>query len=362
MGRKNYKAVKYLVFAMVLLFAACKKDKPVDVPKPPVADSTDKVYIVSEGSLGNGNSSLDIYDLKTTTAYRDVYKSANSTDLGDVFQSMQVIGDRMFLSVNNSDKIVVLDKTNHKQVGLINISKPRYILPISEEKAYVSSLYSNKVHIINPKSMQVVGTITLPAQNPEGMLLYNGKAYITAWDTASDKIFVVNTTNDQVEKEVAVAGRASQGIVLDKNNKLWVLSGNVPKGKPAALTQIDPVTNSVVRSFRFPERADPIKPVFNRERDILYFIEVNYKGGTDHNGIYRMSIGDDKLPDQPFIKAQQFQYFWALGIQPDNDQIFVGDPKGFTQKGIVYIYDTDGNKKGEFETGVGPGHFYFYKK
>jgi DNA-binding beta-propeller fold protein YncE len=361
MGGKNYKAVSHILFGLLFLLAACKKDKPVDVPRPPAGDSTDKVYVVSEGSLGNGNSSLDMYDPKTAVAYRDVYKSANNADLGDVFQSMQVIGDRMFLSVNNSDKIVVLNK-DHTQVGVINVSKPRYILSISDDKAYVSSLYSNKVHIINPKSMQLTGTIILPAKNPEGMLLYNGKAYITAWDTASDKIFVVNTSTDQIEQEIAVAGRASQGIALDKNNKLWVLSGNVPKGKTAALTQIDPATMQVVRAFHFPEKADPIKPVFNRERDMLYFIEVNYKGGTDYNGIYRISIDADKLPEQPFIKAQQFQYFWALGIQPDNNHIFVGDPKGFTQKGIVYIYDTDGNKKGDFETGVGPGHFYFYKK
>ncbi|RYD58946.1 MAG: hypothetical protein EOP56_01580 [Sphingobacteriales bacterium] len=361
MGRADYKAVKQILLGLLVLFAACKKDKPTELPKPPASDSTDKVYIVSEGSLGNGNSALDMYDLKTGTAYRDVYKSANNAELGDVLQSIQVIGDRMFLAVNNSDKIVVLDKNDHKQVGIINIPKPRYILPVSADKAYVSTLYSNKMYIINPNTMQTIGSVALPAQNPEGMLLYNGKAYVAAWDTASDKVFVLNTATDQLDKEIAVAGRAPHSVVLDKNNKIWVLSGNVYKGKDAALTQVDPATAQVTRSFNFPAKADPIKPVFNREQDMLYFIEVDYNGGTEYNGIYRMQIDADKLPEQPFIKAQQFQYFWALGIQPDNNRIFVGDPKGFTQKGIVYIYDTDGNRKGEFETSVGPGQFYFHQ-
>lgn len=361
MGREDHKAIKYAFLLLLVFFAACKKDKPTEVTKPPVSDSIDKIYVISEGSFGNGNSSLDIYDPNSGTVYSDVYKSVNSADLGDVFQSMQVIGDRLFLCINNSDKIIVLDKNDHKQLGVINIPKPRYVLKINDNKAYVSTLYSNKVYIIDPQAMQSIGSFTLPAQNPEGMLLYNDKAYIATWDTASDKIFVVNTTTNQVEKEIAVAGRAPQEIVADKDNKLWVLSGNVAKGKAAGLTQLDPATGQTLHSFHFPDKADPIKAVFNKERDMLYFIEVNYYGGTEYNGIYRMSVSAEKLPDEPFIKAQQFQYFWALGIRPDDNTIFIGDPKGFTQKGAVYMYDTDGNKKGQFESGVGPGHFYFYQ-
>ena len=72
-----------------------------------------------------------------------------------------------------------------------------------------------------------------------------------------------------------------------------------------------------------------------------------------------MSIGDASLPPVPFLQAQSFQYFWALGIDPLNNNIYVGDPKGFVQKGGVSIYRPDGGKVDSFKVGIGPGHFYF---
>lgn len=363
MGRKNNQTIIRVLVLYALLFSACVKDKPSAPVAPPPANTTDtatgNVYVVCEGSLGNGNSKLSMYDTHASIAYEDVYASVNSNaSLGDVFQSMVRIEDRFFLCINNSDKIIVLNRADRKQVGSINVPKPRFILPISADKAYVSTLFSNKVYIINPQSLQVTGSITMPYQNPEGMVMYNNKAYICTWDTACGNVYTIDPATDKIEKTIAIAGRAPQKAVIDKHNRLWVLSGNVPKGKPAAFTVLD-ANNNVVKSYSFPEKADVIKPVFNNTGDKLYYIAVNYNGGTDYNGIYRMGIEDADVPQVPFIQAQQYQYFWALGIHPVNGNVYIGDPKGFIQKGAVYTYDATGNKTGQFSVGVGPGHFYF---
>lgn len=356
MGRKNNKVVSCLLCCL-LSIAACKKDKPDDIVKPHISDSTDKVYVVCEGSFGSGNASLDIYDLATGTVHNDVYNAVNSKMLGDVFQSMVRIGDRYFLVVNNSDKIVVLNSSDHKEVATIAIKQPRYILPISGDKAYVSTLYSNKVYILNTSRLQIMGSIDLPAQNAEQMLLHNGKVYTCGWDTASDKVFVIDPATDKIEKSIAVAGRAPQGLVADNGGNLWVLAGNVEKAKRASLTQLS-ANGDVLMSYIFPEKADAMKLTFDKKEQMLYFIEVNYKGETTNNGIYRMTLADAQLPDKPFIQAGKFQYFWSVGIDKQGD-IYVADPKGFIQQGAVDIYDTKGNKKKTFNTGVGPGHFYF---
>ncbi len=72
-----------------------------------------------------------------------------------------------------------------------------------------------------------------------------------------------------------------------------------------------------------------------------------------------MGINDAALPAQPFIAAKQLQYFWALGIDPATGNIYVGDPRGFIQKGTAYIYRPDGTPVNSFNVGLGPGHFYF---
>ncbi len=362
MGTKNIENISTSIGRLILatlLFSACVKDKPADpvVIQPPLA-TTKTVYVVCEGNMGNGDAALYQYEPETGTANGDVYSAVNGDKLGDVFQSVQRIDDKLFLCVNNSDKIVVLNNSDKKKVGSISVPKPRYILPVSSDKAYVSTLFSNKVYVINPKTMQVTGTIEMPFQNPEGMLMHNGKAYICTWDTACRNVYTVDIATDKISGSIAIQGAAPQEILEDKNKNLWILSGNASKGKDAGITVLDD-NEKIIKSYAFPAKADVLKPVFNGAKDMFYFIEVNYYGGTDHNGIYRMSIDDTALPQSAFIGAEQFQYFWALGIDPLTGKIYVGDPKGFTQKGAVSVYQVDGSKTATFNVGVGPGHFFF---
>ncbi len=360
MGRTRYKALGLAIVSSIWL-AACVKDKPATPTTDGANTATHKVYVVCEGSLGNGNSSLGLYDMATEKVYDDVYKAANSMELGDVFQSITEIDGRLFLCINNSDKILIIDKNDHTLLSTLAIPKPRYILPISSTKAYVSTLFSNKVYIINPQTLTQTGLIEAPALNPEGMLMHNGSAYVCCWDTASDKVFKINPATDKIEQEITVAGRAPQEILEDKDHNLWVLSGNQHKRKTSVLTCIDGTNDLRIKSYLFADKADPIKPVFNTEKDALYFIEVNYNGSTEHNGIFKMQIYDDALPQQPLIPAKEYQYYWALGIEPASEYIYVGDPKGFVQKGTVSVYDANGTFVKQWNTGAGPGHFYFQK-
>lgn len=356
MGREGYQ--KLIIVFLFSFAASCVKDKPQRIDSNVPYDKS-SVYIACEGNFGTGNASLYLYAPSKDSVYGDLYKVANNQPLGDVFQSMVRIDDQYFLCVNNSDKVVVVNANDRKFVTSISIPKPRYILSVSPTKAYVSTLYSNKVYIIDPQSKQVTGTIELPNKNPEGMCLYNGDAIVCTWDTAGNKIFRIDGATDKVKQTITVGGYAPQDALLDKEQMLWVLSGNKAKGKTAAWTRIDPSTGEILNTYQFSMNADVIKPVFNRTKDTMYFIEVNYYGGSDNNGIYRMGIHERSIPSQAFIAAVQYQYFWALGVAPVTGHIYVGDAKGFTQKGIVYIYRQDGGLTGNFNVGVGPGHFYF---
>lgn len=358
MGRENYKIV---IIALLWCFAlACKKDEPGNCCTNVPQDTTQaQIYVVCEGSLGNGNAALTLYYPGKDTAYEDVYKAANGQGIGDVFQSMIAIGDHYFLCVNNSDKILVINKTDWKLAGTMNVPKPRYILPLTAGKAYVSTLFSDKIYIIDPSQMQVKSSFSLPYQNTEGLCLYNNTVFACAWDTANSYLYNVDAATDQVTQGTALAGRAPQEAVLDKNQHLWVMAGNIPKQKDATLTCIDPANGQIIKTYNFPSGADAMRPVFNPGKDTLYFIEVNYTGGTQYNGIYRMRIDDAALPAQAFVQATTFQYFWGIGISQKTGNIYIADPKGFVQKGAVLVYRPDGTKINEFKTGVGPGHFYF---
>lgn len=362
MGKKNYQIVKLLAFVLIL-FSSCEKDTANTTPstQPPTDNTQRNVYVVCEGTLGNGNSSMHMYTPGENIVYNNVYQATNGELLGDVFQSMARIEDRLFLCVNNSDKIVALNTSDRKKIGEINVSKPRYIVNSSPTKAYVSSLFSDKVHIINPQTLTVEGAITMPYKNPEGMLLVNGLLYVCCWDTNANNIYAIDITTNKIVKTIPIAGRAPHDIGIDRDGKIWVLAGNAPQKIWATLTRIETLSGQIMKSYNFPPLAEPIRLAFNQSRDRFYFIEVDYNGATQHNGVYTMGIYDDKVPATPFVAAAQFQYYWALGVDPTNDDIYIGDPKGFIQKGTVSVYREDGTKKSSFDVGIGPGQFYFEK-
>ena len=356
MGRKSYKA---LIIVLCCWLASCKKDKP-EPANNNLPGATGNVYIACEGNFGNGDATLYAYDPIHDSVYGDLYKKINGQPLGDVFQSMQRIGGRLFLCINNSDKIVVIDAVQRKVTGTISIPKPRYILPVSNTKAYVSALYSNRVYVIDPQTLSVTDTIILPDRNPEGMCLYNSDyAMICTWDTLGNHVYKIDASTNKLVQAIGLAGYAPQDALLDKDQMLWVLAGDQYSRRTCTWTRLDPSTGEILKSFTFSATVNAVKPVLNNTRDTLYFIEANQNGGITDNGIYRMGIHDGALPQQPFVAAQQHQYFWALGIEQSTGNIYIGDPRGFVQKGIVYIYQPDGTQLKHFDVGLGPGHFYF---
>lgn len=356
---KNRWAI-YLTAAFI--FASCVPDKPATPDKSQVPNQGEKIWIANEGSLGNGNASLSVILPEKDSIYNQVFESKNNQALGDVFESMALVGNRLFLAINNSDEIKVIDKNSFQLLGGIPVTKPRYMLLLDSSKMYVSSLFYPKINIINPQSLTVSGAITTDFPNTEGMLLFGDKAYACNWDTACNYIYEINPLNDQIAHRIPVSGYAPQQVLADKEGKLWVLAGNVAKGKSATITRLDPATRNIIASFHFPPNADILKPCWNREKDTLYFLGVDYHGGTAYNGVFRMPINAQNLPLHPFIQAKPLQYFWALGIDANSGKIYVGDPKGFIQKGSILVYNPNGALIKTYLTGLGPGFFLFENK
>lgn len=352
MGRQFCK----IVACICLLLSACVKDKPA---APTTTRTSGHVFVVCEGSYGSGNASLWSYNETTNTATGDVFASANVTSLGDVFQSMTRAGSEYLLCVNNSDIVYAIDTSTLALRRSLRVAKPRYAVPTNSNTAFISTLYGNQIQLLDLASFTIKKSIDLPYQNPEGMCRLNGKIFVCPWDTLCNKIYEIDENTATIAREISIGGYAPHAVLADKYGMVWVLSGNATKHRQAALTRIDPSTGATLKTFLFTSAEDPIKPAFNTTRDTLYFIKVRYDGTVSHNGIYRMNIDDESLPQSPFIPAREYQYFWALGIEPATGNIYVGDPKGFIQKGTVSVHRTDGTTVNTFDVGIGPGQFYF---
>lgn len=355
MARKNRIAI---AVALALLWG-CKT--PDAKPSGPVTPSgTGDVLVVCEGSMGSGNSALTKLPGDTMlNASEDVFYAVNGQQLGDVFQSITHTGKELALCINNSDRIYFINPSDYRLQHTISVAKPRYLVPTGGDRAYVSSMFSNRVFVLDLNTYAVTDTLFFPHKNPEGLLLHDGLLYVAAWDTANAFLYRIHPAQKRVTDSIFLGRRAPQAILADQAQNLWVVSGNDPEGVAPALTCLNPKSGAILAQYDFPAGKDVMRPCLNATRDTLYWLSVDYAGGAGQSGVFRMPITAPALPQTPFIVSGNLQYFWAVGVQPGTGNIFIGDPKGFTQRGEVLVYSPSGTLLRRWKTGVGPGAFYF---
>ena len=131
----NINKIGCIVAATLIAFSSCKKDEIVTVE----TENYKGVFVVNEGGFAKSNGSIGLYK-PGEKKYFDAFKKANSLPLGDVVQSMSLIGTNYYIVVNNSNKIEVVSKKDFKSVSTISTPSPRYVLDVSYSKAYVSNL------------------------------------------------------------------------------------------------------------------------------------------------------------------------------------------------------------------------------
>lgn len=337
-----------LIIATIIALTACVKDKPnVSSGTPVQLSNSKKVYIVNEGNFMNGNSSVSLYDPGTSQVIEKFYQDQNNgVALGDVAQSMAAINSLFYIVVNNSSKIVICDEAFKLKSVINGFNSPRYILPVSNSKAYVTDLYSNGIHILNLNSNTVTGAISCPGWTERMAMVYN-KVFVT--NIKRNYLYVINASNDSKADSINV-GPGAASVVSDKNDKVWVLSaGNQTAGIAPSLKKIDPISQQVESNFDFASTDSPNSLCLNRTKDTLYFL---------NGGIYRMPITATALPASPLV-AKGNRTYYGLGVNPHDFTIYASDALDYIQRSNVYIFDAAGNEKSFFKAGINSNSFYF---
>lgn len=314
------------------------------------------LFITNEGSFQYGNASLSYYDPETRTVENEVFKRANGFKLGDVAQSMTMHNGLGWVVVNNSHVIFAIDPGSFREVGRItNLTSPRYIHFISDEKAYVSQIWDNRIIVVNPRRYEITGYIECPdmaveSGSTEQMVSYGKYVYVNCW-SYQNRILKIDTDTDRVVGELVV-GIQPTSLVMDRNHKLWTITDggyeDSPYGYEApSLYRIDAATFRIEKQFRFKLGDSPSEVQINAAGDTLYWI---------NRDIWQMGVDDDRVPVRPFVEYRGTK-FYGLTVSPRNGDVYVADAIDHQQQGIVYRYTSSGEPVDQFYAGVTPGAF-----
>ncbi len=174
--KMNLRKVGMLAMAITVM-ASCKKDQVIDNGGVVVPGEYENGYFVTnEGNFGTGNGSIS-FVTDEGTVENAVFESVNSFVLGDVVQSMNIIGANAYVLVNGSAKIEVATIADMKSVATIDVVSPRFIAKVSDTKAYVTDWGINGVQVIDLATNTVTSTISC-GTGPEGIAVSNGFAYV----------------------------------------------------------------------------------------------------------------------------------------------------------------------------------------
>lgn len=334
---------------IAVLLSSCIKDKPQEPVKTAVnVDPETRVLVINEGGFHDNNAGVSLYDPSSGAVADDYYKlQNNNAPLGDICQSMTKYNNHYYLVVNNSHKVVVVNAGDFVKTAEINgFNSPRYLLPITYNKAYVSDIYAASIQVVDLNSNTITGSIPCIAGTEEMALIYN-KAFVT--NTNSDYCYVINTITDAIADSINV-GKGGSSITIDKNAKVWVLtSGNTSAGQNGKLLRIDPVTLQVEQSLAFNASERPNSLRINKTRDTLYYL---------NNGINQFLIAATTLPAAPLI-SEGTKIYYGLGVNPKNYSIYVSDAIDYVQKSKIEIYNPNGSFKTNFTAGFISNGFMF---
>lgn len=321
------------------------------------------LFILCEGTFQAGNSSLSFYDTEAGEVYNNIFTSANDgAKLGDTGQSMTLHEGILWVVVNSSHVIFAVDPVTFKEKGRITSSEmtsPRYMHFVSDNKAYVSQLYDNRILVVDPKTYSVTGTIETGMEegsaSVEQMVSCGDYVIANCWSYQKDLIRI-DTRTDKVT-DVLEVGVQPQSICLDSDGKLWVLTdgggwAENPAGYEAPrLVKVDPDKFVIEKTFSFTLGDYPSELQTDVSGENLYFLS----GGK----VWKMSKDASSLPSEPYIDfAGSAPY--ALTVCPWNSDIYVADAVDYSQNGAVVRYSSEGTVLDEFRTGICPGSFCWY--
>jgi hypothetical protein len=369
-----------VVLCAAMLSLSCRKDpKPapeevVETLFPAELDATVRgLYLVNEGNMNMNKASLDYVDFTSGLYRRNIYSQANpqiTKGLGDVANDVGVYGSKLYVVVNGSNKVEVMDVKTGRRLGQIDLLNPRY-LTFNKGRAYVSAYLGQIGDPQAPKGIVAeIDTLTLKetrrtevGRQPEEMAVVGAKLYVANSGGYSPEqyertISVVDLARLKETSTIDVAINLHR-LKADKYGDLYVTSRGDTKDIQSKLYVVSTQTAQVKKVFNISAGNLVI------DEDIAYVYNAEFNSSTGLNTVsYSMlNVKDDILLPTKFINdGSNIEVPYGIAVHPVTKDVFVSDATDHVTPGVLYCFDRDGKKKWSVQTGDIPAQFAFVYK
>ncbi len=366
-----------LVLMTCLGMYSCQTDDPTveeDIQNPGGQTPTELkgFYLLNQGNMGMNKASLDYMDFETGDYKRNVFSQANPNlvgGLGDVGNAMGIYGSKLYVVVNGSNKVEVLDVNTGKRIQQIDIDNPRY-LAFYKGKAYLSSYLGSIGNANNPNgivaeidttSLKITRRVEVGRQ-PEELVAYNDKIYVAnsggySAPNYESTISVIDVNAFTETKRIEVAVNL-HGLKLDSEGDLYVISRGDYYDIPSKLFVIDTKTETVKKTFDIGVSNMAI----HNDIAYMYNSEFSYITGNYEISYLMLDTKTETLLDQSFISEKDksmIEMPFGIAVNPETNEVLITDAKDYVTPGNLFCFSPDGTLKWSLETGDIPAQVTF---
>lgn len=371
---------KYLLGLAVLLMGtavmtSCSDDN--DGPETYLQVYSTGAYVVNSGNMYSKiESSLTAIDYASSTATQNVFKTANGRTLGNTANDGIVYGNKIYLAVDQSNTIEVIDKKTKQSIKQIKTTEllgnaegahPRHIIAGGGNVYFTT--YGGYVAAVDTTSFALQKKWQV-GNYPEGLVFGNHTLYVanSNYGAGGGNISCINLSNDNVETKNIEGVNNPTGIYYAAG-LLYVLDNQYYDASYNAYGEnaLRAVDFAVGKSQKVADGnyAVCVTPGAITRTQVVrpYFYVLNAPfGGTP--SVSALAAGSTQA--QTMTLSEMPVKPCGIFADPLNGHIFVlsyrlgdkGNPD-YNGNGYVVEYDRAGQKQHEYETGVGSCAMFF---
>lgn len=371
---------KYLLGLAVLLMGtavmtSCSDDN--NGPETYLQVYSTGAYVVNSGNMYSKiESSLTAIDYASSTATQNVFKTANGRTLGNTANDGIVYGNKIYLAVDQSNTIEVIDKKTKQSIKQIKTTEllgnaegahPRHIIAGGGNVYFTT--YGGYVAAVDTTSFALQKKWQV-GNYPEGLVFGNHTLYVanSNYGAGGGNISCINLSNDNVETKNIEGVNNPTGIYYAAG-LLYVLDNQYYDASYNAYGEnaLRAVDFAVGKSQKVADGnyAVCVTPGAITRTQVVrpYFYVLNAPfGGTP--SVSALAAGSTQA--QTMTLSEMPVSPCGIFADPLNGHIFVlsyrlgdkGNPD-YNGNGYVVEYDRAGQKQHEYETGVGSCAMFF---
>lgn len=342
--------MKYIAFIIIILSVlSCKK-----VEQNQTDDTSQQgLLVLNEGLFQLNNSSLSWIDEEERSINQEFFEQKTGRKLGDTGNDILKYGTKIYILVNVSSTIEILDAKTYESIKQLSITEngnsvePRFMTAINGEIYF--STFAGKVWCLDTTHFEIINKIQV-GLNPDqitndGQYIYVSNSGGLNPPLYDSTVSVINPLTKTERKRITV-GKNPGNIIATKNDKVYVVTRGNYTTLPPKLHQIN--TQTLEKEMTYDIQATHLVDFSSSEMII---------GLQTNNGVIKVAkfnFNSEQVTNQDFISTDDFGILHNMQYSPESKRFFLMDADNYTNSGKIKIYNQNGDFIRSYQVGLNP--------